>query len=82
MTRYQSKDGRWSVTVISLNGAQLLRVEHDTFGLGDGRFAPTHSDGTHRSGPTRTAFGFLVADVPSVASVALWLPLSELEAVT
>jgi hypothetical protein len=79
VTAYQSRDGRWSVKVISVNRVQLLRIEHDTFALGDGRYAPTHSDGMHRCGPTRTAFGYLVADVREVADVAVWLPLSELE---
>jgi hypothetical protein len=83
MTAYVSRDGHWAITAIKRDGLQLIRVEHDTVRLPDGSFVPRHTSHEHgRSGITRTAHGFLVADVASVAAVAAYVPLSELEAVT
>ena len=81
MSGYQSKDGHWTLTVIKRDGVELIRVEHDTVRLPDGTFVPRHTSHENgRSGITRTAHGFLVADVRTVADIAQWVALSELEA--
>ncbi|HEX3958064.1 MAG TPA: hypothetical protein VHZ03_15730 [Trebonia sp.] len=78
---YVSRDGHWHLSVITLDGRELIRIEHDTFGLPGGKFAPVLQDRTNRAGSQRTAFGFLVADVASAADVTRYVALSELQEV-
>ncbi len=81
MSGYVSKDGHWTLTVIKLDGRQLIRIEHDTFALPGGKFVPIIQYGHNRAGADRTAHGYLVADVASAAEVARWVDMSELVAV-
>ncbi len=76
---YKSRDGHWTVSTISLDGVQLLRIEHDTVQLLDGSNVPDHSFHGGLTGITQTANGYLVAEVSTVASVSKWVPLAELE---
>lgn len=64
---------------VSLDGVQRIRVMHDTFFMADGTAVPVHWDGAgHRCGTVRTAYGFLVADVATVAEVGRYVALAEL----
>lgn len=81
--RYVSKDGHWRVTPIVLSGRQLIRVEHDSPRKPDGSLA-LHSDwaGYQRLGPQRTGLNWwLMADVRSVADLAAYVSLGDLEEV-
>jgi hypothetical protein len=76
---YVSKDGHWHLSVISIDGRQVIRVEHDTVKLPDGHTVPVHQDAAKRAGIDRTAHGWLVADVASVADAARYVDLSTLQ---
>lgn len=75
-TRYRSKDQHWQVSVISLDGRQRIRIEHDTPHV-PGIGVPVH-DGVTRCGPQYTAFGVWVADVDEVAQVESYVRLGDL----
>lgn len=77
-TRYVSSDGHWTVTVVSLNGRQRIRVTHDTVLLSDGHAVPAHQVDARRCGTVRMADGFLVANLTDVAEVERYVPLAEL----
>lgn len=69
-----SRDGHWRVTVISLDGQQRLRVQHD-----EPSGIPWHG-GPNRYGPVKMAGGwFLAEDVRTPAEVERYVPLWELE---
>ncbi len=76
---YKSRDGHWTVSPVSLDGVQLLRVEHSEVQLPDGSNVPDHSFHGGLTGITQTANGYLVAEVKTVADVSKWVPLAELE---
>jgi hypothetical protein len=67
--RWLSRDGHWRVTVISLDGRTLLRVEHDRV-----QGTPLHVAPTRRQGGW-----FLAGDVSDVSQVERFVPLSELQ---
>lgn len=77
-TDYLSKDGRWRVRAIVLNGAELLRVEHDSPFV-NGKLVRHWGGTAHRYGPERTGAGwYRIEDVTSVQKVAEYVPLDQL----
>lgn len=82
MGAYVSKDRHWRVQAIRTGGRELLRVEHDMFWMPGHVAVPLHTvhpDG--RTGLVRTAHGFLVAEVTSVAAVERYVDLKDLREV-
>lgn len=79
MSGYVSMDGHWHVSVVTVDDVQRVRVEFDAVIMPDGRTVPVHWDRTgRRCGTVRTAHGFLVADLRSVADVERYVSLAEL----
>ena len=73
MTTWRSSDGHWQVRTISLNGRELLRIEHDTPVM---PVSATHG----RVGPTQGPGGWwLQEDVATSTEVERYVPLAELE---
>jgi hypothetical protein len=73
---YVSRDGRWRVTRIVLDGRELLRVEadHPVMPVGEPRGC---------TGPIQLAGGCgKQADVANVSQVEQYVPLHELEEAT
>lgn len=75
---FQSRDGRWRVTSVTIDGQPLLRVLHDSV-LG----TPVQQVAGKRAGIVRMAGGwYLAGDVSSPADVERFVPLAELTEVT
>ena len=74
-TQYTSHDGEWRVSVIKLNGQELLRIECRSV-----ENAPVHYDGPRRAGLVQgPGSWFWVADVKHPVAIEEWVPLTELE---
>lgn len=77
MTTFISNDGHWRVSVISRDGTQLMRIEHDS------PLVAARAAGRRQRGPEQTAAGWwLAACVRTPADVAAYVPLEELTEVT
>ena len=83
MATYQSADGHWQVQVVSVDGHQRVRVDHDTVYLDANHVVPViqFKDDERVASTLKTAFGYRVAEAGNLAVVSKYVDLATLSEV-